>query len=162
MLRMEFRVPENENVKAFLRTRGTKVRASVLREITSISVDLQTKVKQEKLRGGNPLHSRTGNLSRAVSRRVDNFNGQAFQAVVGVAPNAPYGKIHEFGGTIHVPEVKGKLMVFTANGKKVFTRSHKAFDVLMPERSFLRSSLAESKVKFQERLRDAVYRGLKA
>lgn len=159
MISMEFKDPQNEQVKEFLRRKGRKIQRSVFVEMKKIGIDLQSYVKEFKLRGGNPLHSRTGNLSRSIVQRLEE-QGTSITAIVGAAPNAPYARIHEFGGTIHIPEVKNTLMVFTPKGgKTVFTMGHRAFDVQMPERSFLRSALEEKREQFRLRINEAVAAG---
>jgi hypothetical protein len=75
---------------------------------------------------------------------------------VGVFGGVPYARIHEMGGTIEIPEVSGKLMVFNTSDGLVFTRHHKAFTVTMPERSYLRSALRDKHEEIIERMNKAV------
>jgi phage gpG-like protein len=159
-------------VEEFLKGTTSRVKRALLTEQRRIAIDLQRYIKEQKL-SGEVLKNRTGTLRRSINQRVDE-TPDAVIALVGVGAEASkYAAIHEFGGTIHVPEVSGKLMVFPASGAKpsflkkkgnkayefkdlVFTMSHKAFNVEMPERSFMRSSLAENKAVFLERLDSAV------
>jgi phage gpG-like protein len=161
----------------FLARKGEQIRNDIFTEMKKIAVDLQAYVKGEKL-SGQVLKNRTGNLRRAITEQATK-TADAIMGIVGVAPNAAaYAAIHEFGGTIHIPAVEGTLMVFPSKGapptrfsksgkalkglkgfsfdQLVFTTKHRAFDVKMPERSYMRSSLRENKNAFLSRLSETV------
>ena len=63
------------------------------------------------------------------------------------AGGTPYARIHEYGGTVHTPElfpVHAKALHWVAKGGgDVFTRHTRAHDTRIPERSYLRSALAQ-------------------
>ena len=70
-----------------------------------------------------------------------------------------YAAIHEFGGTIPPHQIvpdKAKALAFAIGGKQVFAARVNLPAVTMPERSYLRSSLAEMAEAIRERLSEAV------
>jgi phage gpG-like protein len=72
--------------------------------------------------------------SRAPSRRR------------GVLGDIKYAAIHEFGGTIPPHQIvpdKAKALAFLVGGKQAFAERVNLPAIVMPERSYLRSSLAE-------------------
>jgi hypothetical protein len=65
--------------------------AGMRRGVNAAAIDLVSYIKRDLL-SGQVLKNRTGNLRRAVFSRMDGDVG-----VVGVGPEAPYGKIQEYG-----------------------------------------------------------------
>lgn len=121
---------------------------------------LQAFVKAGKL-SGQALHVRTGNLRRSISFTVQE-TGDDIVGQVGIfgGPTLPYGRAHEFGfeGTVSVKE---HLRTITqAWGRPIepvraTVREH-TMRMHLPERSFLRSSLAEFRAAILEVLAQAV------
>ncbi len=74
-----------------------------------------------------------------------------------------YAAIYEFGGTIPphqiIPDKAGAL-AFAIDGKQVFATRVNLPAVTMPERSYLRSSLAEMADEIREGLTEAVLHGM--
>jgi phage gpG-like protein len=137
------------------------IRGAVLRTMTKIGYDLTGHIQQDKLQG-QVLHHRTGNLSSHVHPQTTD-SGNLITTVVGIDSNAvPYAAIHEYGGYIHVPEVSGPLMVFDKGGETIFTRRRAAFTAHMPERSYLRSGLADRKDDYLRDIDAAVGEGTQA
>lgn len=103
---------------------------------------LQAHVVEQKLTG-QVLNVRTGTLRRSITARVIR-GGATITGLVGT--NVVYARIHEFGGTVQVPEivpVRAKALRFVIDGKVIFARRTRAHPVRLRERSFLRSSLRE-------------------
>jgi phage gpG-like protein len=118
------------------------MRTTLLRVMQRLAIELQTHVKEDKL-SGQVLHNKTGTLRRSINQRVDE-EGDTFVARVGT--NVKYAGIHEFGGTIpsHVVQAKNaQALRFAIGGDFIFRKSVVIPDVQMPERSFLRSALAD-------------------
>jgi phage gpG-like protein len=70
-----------------------------------------------------------------------------------------YAAIHEFGGVIPPHEIvpdKAKALAFLLGGKQAFAARVDLPAVTMPERSYLRSSLAEMADEIRDGLSDAV------
>jgi hypothetical protein len=120
-------------------------------------LQLQAKVVGEKLQG-QVLQHRTGKLSASIRAiPVTQEGGVIVGIVEGGGGPAFYGRIHEYGGVFEIPEFQrrvtggGKEAINSRTQKKVpgTVRAHTA---TFPERSFMRSSLAEH--------RDAIFAGL--
>lgn len=111
-------------------------------DMTKFLIYLQTYIKKEKLsapEGYSPdkLHHRTGNLMRAIHWALEESEGVVGKMTVG--NEAPYGKLHEYGGVVNRVSKTGK----------VFTQTY-------PMRSFMRQSLADNVFKFNEMVNKAV------
>jgi phage gpG-like protein len=131
-----------------LRGFGERLMTSVNRQMIRIVIELQTYIRTRKLVGGNPLHQRTGNLSRAVNYQIlQETDGVV--GVVGVDRTAPYGAVHEYGGTFTVRE-------HIATSKKGNPYNVRAHSATYPQRSFLRSSLTENQTNIVNQLTKAV------
>ena len=97
---------------------------------------------REKLTGP-VLKRRTGTLVRSIHTEIQK-SATGFIGKIG--SNLKYAAIHEFGGIIHIPDiypVKKKALSFFIGGEKIVVKKVKAHTITMPERSYLRSSLAE-------------------
>ena len=124
--------PRLEQVVVELGKLGTEARARLLHAAGVEADAFETVVVSEKLSGG-VLKQRTGALAGSVFKEVTE-TGDGTQVTIGA--NTPYARIHEYGGVI---EPKNALALkFQIDGKWVFAKR-----VVMPERSYLRSTLAE-------------------
>lgn len=127
---------------------GQRLITSLNRQMTRIVIELQSYIRTRKLVGGNPLHQRTGNLSHAVNYQIlQETDGVV--GVVGVDRTAPYGAVHEYGGTFTIRE----HIVTSKKGNPYNVRAHTA---TYPERSFLRSALSENQADIVNKLTQAV------
>lgn len=139
--------------------RRSRVHRYVLMAVKKWTITMVREVKQVKLRGGNPLHSRTGNLSRSIHSTI---NDSELTVMSSVGTNLLYGKIHEFGKIVTVPA--HLRMVTQAWGRRlrnphqVMVRTHKAN---YPERSFLRSALRELAPEAREQILAGVNQALR-
>jgi phage gpG-like protein len=122
---------------------------------------LQGYVRSQKLQGGHPLHQRTGDLSRSIKAHVERdakaVSGYVYsEGARDGTPVVPYARIHEFGGTVHVPAHE-RLQSY-AWGRPIEPRMVRvrAYNAVYPERSFLRSSLSENRARFEQLVRDCV------
>jgi len=111
------------------------------------TIALQAHVVEQKL-SGQVLHVRTGTLRRSITYTMHEDE----DGIVGtVGTNLEYAAIHEYGGAIHVPEIRprrAKALHFYVGGKEIFAMRTRAHTVQMPERSFLRSALRERREAF--------------
>lgn len=132
----------------YLETMPTKLRPELRKRVEILSIVLQSHVKQNKL-SGQALNRRTGTLSRSIARRVE-ADASSVQGIVGT--NIDYAGIHEFGGKTkpHIIEAKNAAALrFTVGGKTVFAKRVNHPGSKMPERSFLRSSLADLRSRIE-------------
>lgn len=125
------------------------------------------------LRGSQTLHRRTGRLRDSIGRTdtlVTNEGGNyLFRSGVGSgigqgSQSVRYAAIHEFGGSIRVPEIvptKARALRFSIGGRTVFAKRVKAHTVNMPERSYIRSTLIERKNFYKRRIGTAIIRHMK-
>jgi phage gpG-like protein len=139
------------------------VHDSLVRRVTRLRLQLEGRVK-DKL-SGEVLQVRTGTLRRSITGEVLDSQTEV-TGIVGT--NVPYAAAHEYG--FHGTEtVKEHLRTITkAFGKEIkagsvtFTvRSHSR-KVDLPERSFLRSALAEMDEQIKTELAEAVREGMNA
>lgn len=135
-------------------------------------IKLQRRVKQEKL-SGQVLHVRTGTLRRSINYAITSEGDNVITGVVGT--NVSYAAAHEYGfkGTVgvrsYVRENRGaghwssgsnkgsKWVRGKKTGTSTIVKAHNR-DVNIPERSFLRSALAEMLPDFRAEMQDAVRR----
>ena len=152
-----------ERVVAFLELLPQKAMAAIKADVSRLAITLLRKVKEEKL-SGQVLRNQTGTLRRSINQRVEVF-GQ--QAVVGsVGTNLSYAAAHEFGFNGPV-NVKAHLrLVKKAWGKTVRSpQEHpvRAFtrQMHLPEKSFLRSAMAEMAPEIRDGLEAAINKAVK-
>ena len=106
-----------------------------------LTINLQHHVVADKLQG-QVLHHRTGALGRSIQTEVTE-SGEQVTGKVFSSGDVKYAAVHEYGfdGVVNVkPSIR--TMVF---GREVapFTVAGYSYHMHMPERSFLRSSLAD-------------------
>lgn len=123
--------PRLQDVVVEFRDLGAGARARLRGAISAQAILLQGAVG-DKL-NGPVLNQVSGELFRSLSSQVTDDAG----GVMGmVYVNTKYARIHEYGGVI---EPKNALALrFQIGGKWIYTKR-----VVMPERSYLRSTLAE-------------------
>ena len=97
---------------------------------------------QQKL-GGEAPRTRTGELAASVS-----VDGPALtdDAITSLTATARYAAIQEYGGVTSPHDIlpqRAKALAFLAGGQQVFARHVHHPGSHIPERSYLRSSLAE-------------------
>jgi phage gpG-like protein len=133
-----------EQVQKFFETFADGAKQRLYLRIQELSLKLQRHVIEDKL-SGQVLKVRTGTLRRSINRRVT-MSDTSIQASVGT--NVKYARIHEYGFT-GPEQVKAHLrkitMAFGKPLKEPRTVNVRAFtrQMNLPERSFLRSALAD-------------------
>lgn len=157
------------NVEEALEGKAEALIAGVRAEMNHATVNLLGYIESEKL-SGQVLHQRTGNLKAGGYTEVVPGTG-GITGFVGFR-GVKYAAIHNYGGSIDIPEVTGKLMVFSVKGgfrsslygyagDTVFTMRHRAFTVHMPKRNYLESSATEQEPVIREGFRVAVAEAVK-
>ena len=154
---IRFTVVNATEVQAQISETPVGIRERMVAAINTVNTQLQRHIVSDKL-SGQVLKSHTGNLKRSIVQIPAVIEGDTLRGGVGLGSEAPYGLIHEFGGTIHVPEITPvnarALHWIGKDGASVFAMRVKAHDVVMPERSFMRVAFAE----FTERIEAAIRR----
>jgi phage gpG-like protein len=121
-----------EDVVIELQQLGDGARGRLYRAISEQALLFEEIVKTEKL-DGQVLNRRSGELQNSVFSLVTE-DGGGIMGTVGA--NTPYSRIHEYGGIIE--PVNALALRFQIDGKWIYAKR-----VTMPERSYLRSTLAE-------------------
>jgi HK97 gp10 family phage protein len=122
---------------------GDELRAAVARNLT-----------------GGVLQQRSGRLAGSLDVSVEQ-NGAAVSATVGT--DMPYAAIHEYGGVIPAHEIlpkSARALAFPWQGRERFFKRVELPPVQMPERSFLRSALAEMEPEIRAAMAAAVSRAV--
>jgi phage gpG-like protein len=100
------------------------------------------------------LNSKSGVLAGSIGLTIDDaWAGVSVR--IATAADVKYAAIHEFGGTIPPHEIvpdKTKALAFLVGGKQAFAARVQIPAVTMPERSYMRSSLAEMADEIQDEL----------
>lgn len=133
----------DKDVRLKLANLHPRLKEEIRKTTDILAINLVRYVKEKKL-SGQVLKNRTGTLRRSINQKVTD-TGESVFAEVGT--NKSYAKPHEYGfsGTVTVKE---HLRVMkSAFGRpispiQVTVKEHE-MRVNLPERSFLRSSLAE-------------------
>lgn len=140
---MEIEVTGIDLISAKIERMSDDIKIKLRVTMTDVVNLLQNKIVDDKLNGG-ALNRRTGNLYRSIKSEIieseNSITGRVFTTGI------PYAPIHEYGGTI-----KTRL----GTGAKPPRRLGKA-EVIMPQRSYMRSSLQELRDSIIEQLSIAV------
>lgn len=126
-----------------------RLRGQLKTTIQRLTLNLLRDVKSGKLTG-QVLNVRSGRLRRSINQRVEE-NGTSIFGVVGT--NVEYARAHEYGfkGVVSVKSHMRK----TKRGGSAYVSAHNR-RMNLPERSFLRSALADSKVTIREQIQLAL------
>lgn len=139
-----------------------KVRARLEQAVYDLAEKLRSHIVQDKLLG-QVLNRRSGRLGQSIQQKVES-TGSSITGTVYSAGDVKYAAIHEFGGYIpaHVIEAKNaQSLAFTMGGRQVFAKRVNWPGATMPERSFMRSSLADMKEEIVQKMTLAVQEGMK-
>lgn len=129
------------------------LQAQVERVVQRFVMELTAQVKAEKL-SGQVLNRRSGRLSRSVHPDVKSVPGTV-TGIVGT--NVKYGRLHEYGGTVQVPaHLRRVTQVFGRKLDNPIMAQVRAHSARFPQRSFLRSALLDSTLRFREEMKRAV------
>jgi len=138
-----------------------KVHDALLRKVSTLALKLEAKVKGKV--SGDVLKVRSGALRRSIFQRVLD-NPTSVIGKVASSGDVKYAAIHEFGGQTpahDIVPVKAQALAFMAGGKMAFAKVVHHPGSKMPERSFLRTSLADMRDEITGGLKEAVLQGVK-
>ncbi len=125
------RMRGDKEVMRRLQTMDERVRMALRRAIEKEAIFETGYVKSRKL-SGQVLNVRTGTLRRSIAYRIE--SGDTF-VTAKIGTNVIYAAIHEYGGVIHHYARSSTKTHKTSNG----------WDVKMPMRSFMRTTLADNR-----------------
>lgn len=133
-----------------------RLREALSSKLGMLAAALESRI-QQKLSGA-VLNQHSGALARSIAVTIDD-GGTNIAARIGSAGSVKYAAIQEFGGTIPPHEIlpnKARALAFAFGGKQIFAARVNLPAVTMPDRSYLRSSLAEMKDEINEGLQQAM------
>jgi phage gpG-like protein len=132
----------DDAMSAALAAMPERLRDALSRKASALAAELQAKVRQKL--SGAVLNQKSGALAGSIAAMVDESSANV--SVVIASGDIKYAAIHEFGGIIPPHEIvpdKAKALAFITGGKQVFASRVNLPAIAMPERSYMRSSLAE-------------------
>jgi phage gpG-like protein len=133
----------NDTASAALAALPERIAAALAAKGNALAAALQAKI-QQKL-SGDVLQMKSGALAGSIAVTIDELStGVAVR--IAPSPDMKYAAIHEYGGTIPPHQIvpdKARALAFLAGGKQAFAARVNLPAVAMPERSYMRSSLAE-------------------
>jgi phage gpG-like protein len=151
-----FEVGLQDDASAALAAVPDRLREALSSKATELTAALQSRI-QQKL-AGEVLDARTGALARAITATI-NVGSADVSVTIGAAGDIKYAAIHEFGGTIPPHQIvpdKARALAFLIGGKQAFATRVNLPAINMPERSYLRSSLAEMANEIKAGMGEAV------
>jgi phage gpG-like protein len=107
---------------------------------------------------GGVLQSRTGALAASIGAGAPTISGDSVVTAVFAGANVKYAAIQEFGGVTAPHDIlpsRAKALAFLAGGGQVFARIVHHPGSHIPERSYLRASLAEMAGQIESEMKAA-------
>ena len=144
-----------DSYSATLAALPDRLRDALADKVNMLAVALQAKI-QQKL-SGEVLNQKSGALKRSIVIAIDDSSA-SMTASLAVSGDIKYAAIHEFGGVIPPHDIlpdKARALAFAVGGKEVFAARVNLPAIAMPERSYMRSSLAEMADDIREELSEA-------
>lgn len=125
-----------------------RIREMVAGVLNEYGQELSGTIKDDKL-SGQVLNVRSGDLRDSITP-LEVTQSEVMQGGAAGGAGIPYAKIHEYGGVIEARNYP-YLTFRTEDGQW-----HRVKSVVMPERSYMRSSFAETYEQGIEQVRAAV------
>jgi|SRR5579862_1393130 len=144
-----------DQCSATLDTLPDRLRDALSDKANMLAAALQAKI-QQKLSGG-VLNQKSGALARSIVTTVDDASANVV-VTVSTSGDIKYAAIQEFGGVIPPHEIvpnKARALAFVLGGKQAFASRVNLPAIAMPERSYMRSSLAEMADEISDGLSEA-------
>jgi phage gpG-like protein len=137
--------------------------AAVAAKSAALADQLLTLV-HAKLAGG-VLQPRTGALAAAIGVEGPKIEGDRVVTTLFAGADLKYAAIQEYGGVTSPHDIlpsRAKALAFMASGERVFARIVHHPGSHIPERSYLRSSLAEMAAEIDAQMKAAVIETVRA
>ncbi len=145
-----------EDANARLTAYPAALMAALSVKAAELAAALADTVKNDKLSGG-VLNARSGTLRDSIAANVS-ADADGVVASVGSEGDVKYAAIQEYGGKTSAHEilpVKAQALAFVVGGAQLFARRVEHPGSLIPERSYLRSSLEDMRDEILAALADA-------
>lgn len=133
---------------------------AVAEKVRVLTANLQAHIVADKLQG-QVLNHRSGALSRSIQSITETSGGVTIGRVFS-SGDVKYAAIHEFGGKTSphdIYPVKAQALAFMMGGQQVFAKVVHHPGSVMPERSFMRSGLADMADEIVASIREAAQAG---
>jgi phage gpG-like protein len=146
----------HDTCSAALAALPDRLREALADKANVLAAELAAKV-QQKL-SGDVLNQKSGALARSIVTTIDDSSAN-ISVTVASNGDVKYAAIHEFGGVIPPHEIvpdKARALAFVVGGKQVFAARVGLPAIAMPERPYLRSSLAEMADEIREGFAKAI------
>jgi phage gpG-like protein len=150
-----FQLSLQDGASASLAAMPDRIRDALSSKANALATELQAKI-QQKLSGA-VLNQKSGALARSIITTVDDSTADVSVSIA--TGDIKYAAIHEYGSMIPPHQVvpdKAKALAFIIGGKQAFAARVNLPAIAMPERSYMRSSLAEMADEISEGLSEAV------
>jgi hypothetical protein len=150
----------DQKVAAAIRAKGPDIVDALRARMDAVTIALQGKIVTTKL-SGQVLQHRSGKLAGSIRAIPATVSGSTIEgAVEGGGGPAFYGRFHEYGvdHSWEITATRAKALAFEIAGNLVFAKrvTHPG----LQERSFMRSTLAESSNQITASFRDALLAAL--
>ena len=133
-----------------------RIRDGLTSKAKALASELQAKIQQNL--SGEVLNRRSGALAGSIGTVIDETS-TSVSVRIATSADVKYAAIHEFGGAIPPHQIvpdKAKALAFLVGGKQAFAARVQMPTVMMPERSYMRSSLAEMADEIRDELTGAI------
>ena len=138
-----FDVSLNDTATAALGAMPERIRAALVAKAGVLAAKLQAKIGQKL--SGEVLQMKSGALAGSIGVTIEETSG-GVGVRLATSADVKYAAIHEFGGVIPPHQIvpdKAKALAFLVGGKQAFAARVNLPAIAMPERSYMRTSLAE-------------------
>jgi len=138
-----FDVSLNDTATAALGAMPERIRAALVAKAGVLAAKLQAKIGQKL--SGEVLQMKSGALAGSIGVTIEETSG-GVAVRLATSADVKYAAIHEFGGVIPPHQIvpdKAKALAFLVGGKQAFAARVNLPAIAMPERSYMRTSLAE-------------------
>jgi len=138
-----FDVSLNDTATAALGAMPERIRAALVAKAGVLAAKLQAKIEQKL--SGEVLQMKSGALAGSIGVTIEETSG-GVAVRLATSAGVKYAAIHEFGGVIPPQQIvpdKAKALAFLVGGKQAFAARVNLPAIAMPERSYMRTSLAE-------------------
>lgn len=162
-MRFHYEAVGEKEVVARLLGLPASLREELRNEVAKQTLALKAHVVDTKL-SGQVLRRRTGTLAGSIGVELSDTAGGVVGRVGTLNKAVKYARIHEYGGKTSPHEIvaKGKALRFQlSSGVMMFRKRVMHPGSVMPERSFLRSSLAERSDAIRAGIGGAIQRATK-
>jgi phage gpG-like protein len=139
------------------------VAAAIAAKSAALADQLLTLVRS-KLKGG-VLQPRSGALAASIGVDGPRIEGERVVTTLFAGADLKYAAIQEYGGVTSPHDIlpnRAKALAFLAGGEQVFAKVVHHPGSHIPERSYLRSSLAEMAVEIDAGMKAAVIDAVRA